>query len=183
MKRLNIIASIWGVLLLALFVFAPPMADRLWLLYLPIHWGVAVAGAIVLLVAIVRAFRGFRPVAPALVIAIIGLALFFAGGFRLGRLTYFQIRKSHYEQLLSEAQRSGEVSREQGAIDEGPPVRYAFYWERGVVDNWIGVVYDPTGNVMTANRSNTDFEVVMLFGGTLYKCEQLDGDWFLCWFT
>jgi len=141
--------------------------------------------------AVVKAFRGFRPVVVALLITIIGLTAFFTDGFRIGRLAYFQIRKSHYEHLLSDAMNSGEVAAKNGYIDRSPPVRYAFYWVRGVTDNWVGVVYDPTGRVMLVNQANgwdglSDprwKDVVYLFGGTLYKSEKLGNHWYLCYFT
>ena len=191
MNRLTIYACVWGFLLALLFVFSAPLADRLWLLYLPIHWGVALAGGTILIIAAVQAFRGFRRAAPTLLITIIGLCLFFTAGFRLGRLAYFQIRKPHFERLLSEAQDSGEIPNGEGYVDGGQPTRFAFFWIRGVVDNWVGVVYDPTGIVMDVNQASgwEDLrdprwaEAVALFGGTLYKTERLEGHWYLCWFT
>jgi hypothetical protein len=33
-------------------------------------------------------------------------------------------------------------------IDEDPPVRVAFVWYE-ILDNWTGIVYDPTGAVLT----------------------------------
>jgi hypothetical protein len=50
--------------------------------------------------------------------------LFFTSGFRIGRLAYFQIRKPHYEHLLSEAQNSGEVPSGKGYTDNRQPTRF-----------------------------------------------------------
>jgi hypothetical protein len=191
MKLLTIYTCVWGVLLALLFVFSAPLVDKLWLLYLAIHWGVALAGGTLLVFAVVRAFRELRPALPTLLITTLGLCLFFTSGFRLGRLAYFQIKKPHYEHLLAEAQDSGAVPNGEGYIDSGQPARYAFFWVRGVVDNWVGVVYDPTGVVMNVNQASgwDDLrdprwaEAVNLFGGTLYKTERLEGHWYLCWFT
>lgn len=77
-------------------------------------------------------------------------------------------------------------------VDSGPPLRIAFSWG-GILDNWRGVVYDPSGEVMKANIldmttwSNRDdpgyASVAGLFGGTLIRAQHLEGDWYLCWFT
>ena len=79
-----------------------------------------------------------------------------------------------------------------GQIDPGPPVRIAFYWQRGVIDNWVGLVYDPTGKVIKANKFKSDWsnwgdaslaEVKGLFGGDLRRAKRMSKNWYLCWFT
>lgn len=77
-------------------------------------------------------------------------------------------------------------------VDPGPPVRVAVSWG-GILDNWRGLVHDPTGEAMKAKRldletwSNRgdpdDASVAGLFGGTLVRARHLEGDWYLCWFT
>ncbi|MFT5107021.1 MAG: hypothetical protein ACI9UA_002649 [Pseudoalteromonas tetraodonis] len=57
MKRLTIYACIWAALLALLFVFSASLDDKLWVLYLPIHWGVPFAGGTLLLIGLVRAIR------------------------------------------------------------------------------------------------------------------------------
>jgi hypothetical protein len=107
------------------------------------------------------------------------MALFFTSGFRLGRLALFQIRKPRYEKLLAEATSTRSVPRDAGHYEEGPPERFAFYWQRGIIDNWAGVVHDPTGEIMNLGRD----DIRLLFGGVIYKCEPLGDGWYLCWFT
>jgi hypothetical protein len=185
-------AVCWLLALLLFFVFTPLLAEKLWVLYLLPYWGMVAAGVVLLIVALVRAKRQFRAVVPTLVMVGLGLALFFTSGFRLGRQGYFQLRKGHYEALLEEVVRTGEMPPHSGELDEGPPLRYAFYWQRGVTDNWVAVVHDPTGLVIRVNEVRPDLEnlhdpkwseAVALFGGHLYRCEHLEGDWYLCWFT
>lgn len=176
------IAFVWAVLLGALFLFASPLAEALWVLYSLIHWGIAAAGVAILIAAIVGGVRRKPGAAVPILICLIGLSLFFTEGFRWGRVGLFTLRTSHYEELLAEARRSGSVGSGVGVQDEGPPVRYAFYWQRGILDNWSGVVYDPSGELMKVNDS-TNHGLHLLFGGTLYKCERLRGHWYLCWFT
>lgn len=61
-----------------------------------------------------------------------------------------------------------------------------------ILDNWCGVVYDPSGLMLDACRSRTGpsdlggpalQEAKMLFGGVLCGCEPLGGDWYFCSFT
>ena len=61
MTRISILAALWAVLLLALFIFSTPLDEKLWFLYLPIHWGIPLAGAVILVVAIVQGIRTRRP--------------------------------------------------------------------------------------------------------------------------
>ncbi|MCP4710968.1 MAG: hypothetical protein GY869_20280 [Planctomycetes bacterium] len=72
-------------------------------------------------------------------------------------------------------------------IDEGPPVRVAFPWISGWTDNWIGVVYDPTGLVLQVNELDRDDPVSRdvrgLFRGELYYAWYMWGDWYYCAFT
>lgn len=191
MKTVTIIATVWGILLCLLFVFAPILAELLWVGYLGIHWAFPLAGAVLFIVAIILSIRRRKVVWGSIVITIVGLVLFFTEGFRFGRLALFEIRRPRYERLLEESERSGEVPDGEGYTDDGPPVRHAFFWQRGVVDNWAGVVYDPSGLVAKVNGSSGWDDLydprwsnaVRLFGGTLYHCERLSGDWYLCWFT
>jgi hypothetical protein len=185
------VSAVWLMLLCGFFVFSTPMAEWLWLAYLPLHWGCVSVGGVILIAGIVASVRGRRAALLSVCIAVLGISLFFTEGFYLGRLALFELRKERYETLLSEAQRTGEIPFGEGRIDEGPPTRYAFYWQRGVTDNWAGVVYDPTGNVERVNEipgmddlhGEEWSEVITLFGGHMYRCQHLEGAWYLCWFT
>lgn len=191
MKRLPILSVAWFVLICGVFVFSTPLAEFLWVGYLAIHWGIVLAGGAILFAAIVAARKDTKAALIAFGIAALGIALFFTVGFRFGRVGLFQLRKAHYETLLSDAMESGEIPRGMGHIDEGPPVRYAFYWQRGVTDNWAAVVHDPTGVVtrvneipdMTLLHDERWQDVVTLFGGDMYRCQHIQGAWYICWFT
>ena len=77
-----------------------------------------------------------------------------------------------------------------------PVTRVSFSWE-GIIDNWYGIIYDPSGKIMRVNESDpfksrdpgspkVDMEqekIRMVFGGLLYKAERLGDHWYLCWFT
>jgi hypothetical protein len=76
-------------------------------------------------------------------------------------------------------------------IDQGPPVRIAFVWG-GHLDNWYGVVYDPTGKVLEATKSGISWlswndhsftNVKKLFGSGLISAEHLTDSWYFCDFN
>jgi len=76
-------------------------------------------------------------------------------------------------------------------VDPGPPLRVAFVWG-GIIDNWVGIVYDPTGEVLKANEFRADWSnwddprlapVKGLFGGDLRSTRHLFGPWYYCTFT
>ncbi|HCU24682.1 MAG TPA: hypothetical protein DF383_06675 [Deltaproteobacteria bacterium] len=74
-------------------------------------------------------------------------------------------------------------------LDPGPPPRVAFPWPGGTIDNWCGVVHDPSGEVLSVN----DFalwsdqwrgaRVTKLFGGDMISCRLLEASYYFCCFT
>jgi hypothetical protein len=61
-------------------------------------------------------------------------------------------------------------------VDAGPPLRVAFVWG-GLVDNWVGTIYDPDNVILDATR----FE--KLFGGDMLWCQRLWENHYFCGFT
>lgn len=110
----------------------------------------------------------------------------------------FSLQRAGYDQVVA---REGATTPEPGfressglhyVVDVGPPTRIAFIWPGGIIDNWCGAVYDPTGVVMRSNDFNGDWsswhdhvpsEVIKLFGGDLVHCEELDAPYYHCCFT
>jgi hypothetical protein len=77
-------------------------------------------------------------------------------------------------------------------IEPGPPLRVAFVQPGSLLDNWTGIVYDPTGEVLKANEIKRDGsnlsepgfrQVRELFGGDLIWAEPLGAHWYRCGFT
>jgi hypothetical protein len=106
----------------------------------------------------------------------------------------FLVHKGRYEAAVREilAGRAPRGDTDRYTVDPGPPVRVAFHWPGGILDNWNGVVYDPTGLVLKARLLRSDLsnlhapefrEFVGLFDGNLCYCEPLGGDWYFCGFT
>lgn len=74
-------------------------------------------------------------------------------------------------------------------VDRGPPLRIAWITNPGFLDNWSGIVFDPTGVVMQADgwdergKWRAPDSVTRLFGGDLVSCRHLRGDYYVCAFT
>ena len=77
-------------------------------------------------------------------------------------------------------------------VDSGPPVRVAFPQTDGILDNWEGVIYDPSGAVLSAGEwgsaggrpaFSAPPEVRRLFGGDLVACEPVRDHYYRCWFN
>jgi len=188
LKHPLIVSTIWFAALCLLFVFATPLSESLDILYLPLHWSVFLAGVLLATCAASTMPRNRTRGAAALLLCVTGCGLFFSVGFDWGRFLLFQIRKPGYEQRLSQAESLGRVPGDLGRTETGPPKLHAFYWQRGVVDNWSAVVYDPSGRIAQINNARGWDEIhahalSRLFGGTYYRCQAVGGGWYICWFT
>jgi len=150
-------------------------------IFSPVWWCLLAAGTALTLAALrwVMPDRKHRlPATVALLIAVSGLALLFFGRSFLSMDVRFQLSMSHYERRVAEVLAGRRTkATDIAGIERGPPDRVAFYWKRGVTDNWVGLVYDPTGDVVNAAACQ-DF-----FGGTMTHSRHLTGPWFICWFT
>ncbi len=61
-------------------------------------------------------------------------------------------------------------------FEAGPPARAVFSWG-GLVDNWVGVVIDPSDDIMNLERNRG------AFGGKLVACRPIRSHFYLCSFT
>jgi hypothetical protein len=77
-------------------------------------------------------------------------------------------------------------------VHSGRPLRLAFPWPGGIIDNWCGAVYDPTSAVLMANNFTGDWakweeqvdpEIKGMFGGDLVHCSELKSPFYHCCFT
>ena len=84
-----------------------------------------------------------------------------------------------------------------------PVMRVSFSWG-GILDNWKGIIYDPTNKLSKTAKNNQihinyrdrnslttadeeyikeTTELKLLFGGVIYKVKKMGNNWYLCWFT
>ena len=118
--------------------------------------------------------------------------------WNIGRCSYLFRNIATYQLVIEKAAagtitESGETPNSTCYyVDPGPPIRVAFPWPGGIIDNWYGAVFDPSGEVMEVNKFERDFSnwqepslqgTKKLFGGHLHYAEHLYGSWYLCYFT
>ena len=133
---------------------------------------------------------------PVLLVATILFAwpLLIVGEFA-GNCAMLIIYQHHYENIIAREKgkpRTIAYANDDGvtySVDPGPPVRVAFN-PSGILDNWSGIIYDPTGDVMQANGFDPKTgkfvapeSITKLFGGDLVSCEHLWGAYYTCSFT
>jgi hypothetical protein len=197
-RTLIIGTASWVATVLLLLIFRSDLASILWIgnLVLQLGW---LAWAVGLAVLAGVWMTSLPRVAGLCLLAVLGIGAFcFWGGRDWGERVRFAMVRSLYEQrlhaVLKEAQEGTAYRGKSRAyeVDTGPPVRVAFMWQGGVTDNWVGLVYDPTGLVMRANEFKRDWSswgdpalesVRRLFGGDLCHTRHLSDHWYLCTFT
>jgi hypothetical protein len=152
--------------------------------------------------------RGFRYRETSLALSIVATMMIFTFGWpglvELGDEIRFQARfrwliarhqrivavLEHDSSLKSGWHRTGETRY---YVEQGPPLRVAFALPGGLLDNWEGIVYDPSGAVSRAQellrqRRMTNGRVdhkgiLSLFGGGLFRSRHIKGPWYRCGFT
>ncbi len=116
------------------------------------------------------------------------------------KLRFYRLKPAYSE--IVEKLNSGKIPGEGTHLgiryesETDPVFRVSFSWG-GIIDNWYGIIYDPSGKIMRCNESDPRFpdqgsevpedkelsQIRMVFGGLLYKAEHLGGHWYLTWFT
>jgi hypothetical protein len=205
---------------LLLFFLGPLLYGLTAFLVAPVVFAHALFGTVLLGVAAVRAWRsrGTRLTAAerresrVALLTLLGFVAFVAiAGVQFSHVgdelvfhASFVCSRSHYEAVVAAAER-GELPAPDPArggygthggtvyvLDPGPPVRLAFPRPGGIIDNWEGVVYDPTDAVRAARgwtfaRGRQEFTappgVRELFGGDIVACERVTEHFYRCWFT
>ncbi len=182
------------------YLFYTEINYALWIMFLFVD-AALLGGALFYVVIAVRALlrrttRWFGATSIALVPVVIFFFIFTSLGLDLGIYARLWRNESNYLdqiKLITAAKSKEERARFKypTIIDEGPPVRVAFSWG-GIIDNWHGIVYDPTGEVLKANQFKRDWSnwndpnlhaVKKLFDGDMTSATHLWGPWYYCTFT
>jgi hypothetical protein len=111
-------------------------------------------------------------------------------GARIGTLTGFYAVKPRYEAVV-DSLKAGRMSvtRLPYRVDPGISLRVAFPWPGGILDDWCGVVHDPSGLLKKARLFKPDLsnlgdpdlhDVRRLFAGDDCYCEPLGDGWYYC---
>jgi len=188
----------WVVATLLFLVFHTDLENALWILVSGVHAAHFLLALMLLACALVRVRRSPRVAAISAIIIASGIVFALSGGRHWGERTRFSLARPGYERRLQEILQSFERGTPMGSqpgeylIKPGPPARVAFMWQNGVADNWIGLVYDPTGIVMRANQFKVDWSnwsdpalepMKGLFGGDIVRTRHLQDNWYICVFT
>lgn len=197
------LTAVWIAAGLALRFFEA-WRDPFLVILAPLLW--SFSGLCLLLFLLWRIWKARRPRGPLIAAATIALAwamVVFAGdpvGWAGTKWRFGQL-KPDYLALIAELREDPGLDDDNWRsaafgsyrVSAGPSLRVAFLWPGGAIDNWSGVIYDPTGFVMEANRFKADFsnwfdpdlaEVKGVFPGeTLFGCRPLEGPFYFCWFT
>ncbi|HEY0325888.1 MAG TPA: hypothetical protein VGC46_07925 [Allosphingosinicella sp.] len=144
-----------------------------------------------------RVLAGLTAPAMLALFLLLASSIMWAGSWA-GTASRMLINQDRYETIIENARRgvrspsSASAFEESGGIayivDPGPPVRVAFNPE-GLLDNWSGIVFDPTSEVMAADgwdetgAFRAPARITQLFGGDLVRCRRLWDDFFSCSFT
>ncbi len=206
------LAAIWGFMGFLGALFERLLWEVLFIFLLSAHAAyAAVWGVLLLVVAVegVRVARTPRGLVPAGILVLLAgvLYLSFWPLARLGSsaVTWlrFEMHRDEYERIVASVRSTppldtvgeGWITAEargvEYVVDLGPPVRVAFVQPGGFLDNWEGIVYDPSGAVTSARGwrdrvpgdYTADGNLVGLFGGSLVECTRLEGHFYRCSFT
>jgi hypothetical protein len=192
MKYLWGLIGSWALVIIATVIFYFDLWDAFY--FFTSLWivGCGLGGVVIGCITLLAIFKEGSKVLPALaLLVVIGLVLLLikGPGSRWGALARFYLSKPSYERTLAKVRAAREkdekqkvcagkceidIDQETGAAHE----RVVFPWTRDdVMLGWIGVVYDPAGEVARAQKNRGSF-----FGCMFLKAERLSGDWYLCHF-
>jgi hypothetical protein len=184
-RRVWLICLAWtllGILLHVIWydaVVGPfPVAMLAWLGWLI---GAVVLACLTLMVAI-QATHPRRVFISLCVLIVSGATMQIWGGQCTRYLRFRLLKPSYEKQVLS----LPPAQVHQFMREPGPPERTAFPWPGGLLDNWRGVVYDPSNELdalVRKPRAPRDHPARRFFGGDIIKVEHLEGPWYFCWFT
>lgn len=201
-----VILATWTVCGLLLAALERPLVEVLWLGAGLVYLAYALIG--LCLAVVIFAFGVSEKNVPACLVAllflVVGPTLWFAEP-DLAEWGTIQVRRyrvwrdlPRYEKIvqkMTEFRPSEPAGEEDGIryrVDSDSPLRVAFPQPGGLLDNWEGVVYDPTGEVQKAQgwtevngqqAFTAPDHVRRLFGGSIVSCVHIHRDYYRCWFT
>jgi hypothetical protein len=200
MRRMVVV---WLVTGLVLALTAELAWEHLWIAaYWPtiawVIWGIALLGLELLRLRRPQRRRAVAVELAAMVVVAVAFLPTARMGAWLTATIRFRLQRPRYERLIAELSSVPSDRREHRwhgiryIAEQGPPLRVAFPWPGGILDNWCGVVYDPTKLVLQANNFTGDWEkwrqqvpgeVIVLFGGDMLHCNEIDPPFYYCCFT
>lgn len=180
-RRLWIAASVWAAGVIMLTVFLYDIEEKIRFLYDILAMLTWFGGLVILALCLKRSFRDRSALVGCAIVGISGAAALNYSDF-LSVDVRFRLTQSHYETRLREILASDHIAGSDDVVGiEGTGERrVAFIWIRGVTDNWVGLIHDPSDSLLdeTLSSGQSDY-----FGGRLVSARHLNGHWYLCDFT
>jgi hypothetical protein len=164
--------------------------ESMWIL---LAWlGIWIAAGLIFLISLLHLRELARvPAAVLLTVALLPLtvAALTPSLNRVAARMSFELRRGDYDAVVARVEggspslKGGETGRgTRFLVDAGPPRRVAFVTLPGVVDNWAGIVHDPSHQVAAARGLAGD-PVRELFGGDIVSCRHISEAYYECGFT
>lgn len=193
------LAAAWCLAVILRFGIPRPVGVGDWVFRLVADGWLRLSGVVVG-IAILALWIRLRDRRHLFALGSVGIVGWLAYGVGVGpdvelRIRFHRLQPEYVEIVsrvqLGEIESSGVYQGIRYQSDPSEPLRIAFVWD-GLVDNWHGVVFDPTGLVLRANEFKPDWsnweapelqEVKHLFGGDMLYARHLGGPWYLCGFT
>jgi len=163
-------------------IYSKDLEESLWFLYDPLLIGfVWFVGVAIFVLAAIRIRKQHRTAIACLVVIVFGSLAFVCEDY-LAVNVRFRISQTHYEKRLQSVLSSDSAAKadDVAGVEGTTSKRVAFYWIRGVTDNWVGLVFDPTDSLAEPRSSQRQAQY---FGEDLVSARHLNGHWYLCTFT
>jgi hypothetical protein len=145
------------------------------MVFLTAIFGIGLIGASCFYLLTNRAKVGFRSLA--IVLTVAGVVIF-SPIEKVGIYAKFWPSRLFYADQIDQILKTGTASCVQTKVclvELRSQVKVAFPWD-GLIDNWFGIVYDPSGSVFRVEDRS-------VFGGDLVACTHVAGPYYFCSFT
>jgi hypothetical protein len=199
------IIAAWTIVGVLMSFADRPLRDALWIV-MDLVWLLYALAGIGILVALIwrigRRREALRRALSPVALVVLGAGLFLTAptiaeaGDAFWFQRHFDALEPTYRSIAERVSAGTHLSASDTAgirlvLDAGPPLRVAFKQPGGIIDNWEGVVYDPTGAVGAATgwrdgvpgNYSAPVRVRALFGGDLVACRHVRASFYRCWFT
>jgi hypothetical protein len=193
------LTTAWAIAGIGLAAAARLLAEHFWILSVVPHavwWlgAVALLGAALWRARAAARRRSALLQAGGMLAAMVAYLPAWWAGVHLTETVRFYWNRPAYDRIVAAVRPPEGVTRLSAngldyIVDPGPPVRVAFVWPGGIIDNWCGVVHDPSGDVLRVNSLHLwtpewrNARQTRLFGGDMTSCRTLKQPYHLCCFT
>ena len=209
--RPQLFSGILILLIISRFLFHTEMYNNLWV-------AIRLIDAFIIYLSVSCCYKLTKLILhnrhPMTIVSLVGLL--FVGVISYGtnfttdlgdKLRFNRYKKEYVEIIdkikLNEISAKGKFEGVNYDSETNKVTRVSFSWG-GIIDNWKGIVYDPTNELSKIAENNgihinyikgksltpaekqhikETTELKIIFGGVIYKVTKMRDNWYLCWFT